>query len=761
MASRIVLGALGAISFAQAHMQMSDPSPLRDPHANRPNEPKDYNILQPLHPDGSDFACKGYQWNTPWTTVATYEAGGTYTMSLLGSAMHGGGSCQLSMAFDGGMDFKVIKSIEGGCPEGREYNFTVPPELAKGGKKTGLFAWTWFNKVGNREMYMSCAVVDVVPKGSHSKHGGALAQHIETRGVQHANAAAQEALSSYPPLFVANLKGINNCVTQETDDVIFDTPGNSVQYADEKGSSAKPSFPKGRCVGQGKKGSGSPSPPISPGQWQPSPPSNPGSSISCNDGHYHPSCWGGSASQKSISGSMASASASAKAKPVAQSQDQHEVQDLFTGGDPSPHVQAQLSAYLKLLYNNARLVKRADCADSKTPTGGCTSPGRWMRKGKCTWACERQGTATSIKLRPTPLSQDEIDASLESLGTSITKVMQLVLAKQSTNETTSKGIEKSVSKLNADITKLVQTFVRGGASKSTLADLSTLQSSLKKLVTSITPHNASISKRETVESSHSSSLAVPEPANTLAAFMDYLSKLQTTVIECIRNITAAVTTTSTTLPATITVAVPLPMIPPAAQDTSPSFPSAIDKRQLVVPAVSPSDWLNSLNITSTAASSPIYAALGNLSLAWARLYESLHPTTQPPSSPSTPPPNPLQLAANNAAFHAALVADQQQNTPAPSKTTDPSASATLSPSLLADPAVPFPLFLAPGPVLLSGVSLPTNNAGGGETGGASGNLESFPVVVDDLGAQSEDEVLKFFEDLEKGNGGGGGDGEGV
>ncbi|EDU48967.1 conserved hypothetical protein [Pyrenophora tritici-repentis Pt-1C-BFP] len=68
------LGALSLLSTTLAHMQMSNPSPLRDPHANRLNEPKDYNILNPLNADGSNFACKGYQWNTPWTPVATYEA---------------------------------------------------------------------------------------------------------------------------------------------------------------------------------------------------------------------------------------------------------------------------------------------------------------------------------------------------------------------------------------------------------------------------------------------------------------------------------------------------------------------------------------------------------------------------------------------------------------------------------------------------------------------------------------------------------------
>jgi hypothetical protein len=81
---------MGALS----HMQMIDPSPLRDPHSDRAAEPKDYNILTPLRADGSDFSCKGYQWNTPLTPVATYKAGKTYTMELKGDATHGGGSCE-------------------------------------------------------------------------------------------------------------------------------------------------------------------------------------------------------------------------------------------------------------------------------------------------------------------------------------------------------------------------------------------------------------------------------------------------------------------------------------------------------------------------------------------------------------------------------------------------------------------------------------------------------------------------------------------
>ncbi|KAF1978212.1 putative endoglucanase, partial [Bimuria novae-zelandiae CBS 107.79] len=191
------------------HMQMIVPSPLRDPHSNRTAEPKDYNILTPLHADGSDFACKLYQSNTPLTSVATYEAGKTYPLRLKGGATHGGGSCQVSLSCDYER-FKVIKSMEGGCPEQKEWEFRVPEEVET--REKCLLAWSWFNRVGNREMYMNCAVVDLV---------GA-----ET------SASRQAALARYPDMYVANLKGVNDCTTKETTDVIFDDPGDDVVYGD-------------------------------------------------------------------------------------------------------------------------------------------------------------------------------------------------------------------------------------------------------------------------------------------------------------------------------------------------------------------------------------------------------------------------------------------------------------------------------------------------------------------------------------------------
>jgi hypothetical protein len=129
------------LPLAFSHMQMIDPSPLRDPQSNRTSEPKDYNILTPLAADGSNFACKGYQWDTPLVSVATYNAGQTYNLTLKGGATHGGGSCQISISCDNGVHFKVIKSMIGGCPLEKSYEFTIPEDAESA---QCLVAWTWY-----------------------------------------------------------------------------------------------------------------------------------------------------------------------------------------------------------------------------------------------------------------------------------------------------------------------------------------------------------------------------------------------------------------------------------------------------------------------------------------------------------------------------------------------------------------------------------------------------------------------------------------
>lgn len=200
----------GLAYVASAHMLMSNPVPYGKSTLDN----------APLLPDGSNFPCK-MRGNTYDAQGASnvYAQGSTQQLEFIGSAVHGGGSCQVSITTDVKPDknsvWKVIKSIEGGCPardqagnmpenpnaiDPYKYDFTIPKELAAG---EYTLAWTWFNKIGNREMYMNCAPLTVTGSGGSKSH-----------------------LDTLPNMFVANLGGA--CTTEEDTDVQFANPGNDV-----------------------------------------------------------------------------------------------------------------------------------------------------------------------------------------------------------------------------------------------------------------------------------------------------------------------------------------------------------------------------------------------------------------------------------------------------------------------------------------------------------------------------------------------------
>jgi hypothetical protein len=133
-------------------------------------------------------------------------------------ATHGGGSCQFSLSTDGkptiNSQWKVIRSIIGGCPTSQpgnldgdelpdEFSVTLPRSLPSGNY---TFAWSWLNKQGNREFYMSCAPLTVT---------GSEEGTVET------------ALGALPDMFVANLPS-TECGTVEGFDFAFPDPGNAV-----------------------------------------------------------------------------------------------------------------------------------------------------------------------------------------------------------------------------------------------------------------------------------------------------------------------------------------------------------------------------------------------------------------------------------------------------------------------------------------------------------------------------------------------------
>ncbi|KAJ5682081.1 Extracellular protein [Penicillium maclennaniae] len=232
---------------ASAHMQMSKPYPIRSPLNPNSDAQKDYSYTNPLQSSGSDYPCKGYA-NDKFDSQATYAQGQQYEMELEGSATHGGGSCQISLTYDRGKTFKVIESMLGNCPIDKKYNFTVPSDAPSG---EALLAWTWFNKVGNREMYMNCAFV-TIGGNSKGKKVNRMQQiehaheaHVNHPAMEHAshpNAQPKEqrdiarmetqskvaSFDSLPAIFVANVNQEGKCVTIEGEPVNFPKPGNNV-----------------------------------------------------------------------------------------------------------------------------------------------------------------------------------------------------------------------------------------------------------------------------------------------------------------------------------------------------------------------------------------------------------------------------------------------------------------------------------------------------------------------------------------------------
>lgn len=213
-----------SIPLASCHMEMSWPYPLRskfNPQNNYTNI--DYSMTTSLFADGSNFPCKGYQNDRPIQTTATYMAGSTYNMTLAGTATHGGGSCQLSLSYDNGATFRVIKSMIGGCPLQTTYDFTIPS--CAPASKTALLAWSWQNLEGNREFYMNCAAVRI--KSPRRK------KTSQCRGAA--------SFKKVPHLWKANLPGINNCTTTEQVNPVYPHPGSDVLYGGSISSSNQPS----------------------------------------------------------------------------------------------------------------------------------------------------------------------------------------------------------------------------------------------------------------------------------------------------------------------------------------------------------------------------------------------------------------------------------------------------------------------------------------------------------------------------------------
>lgn len=229
----------GLASIASAHIKMAEPVPYGAASLNN----------SPLEADGSDFPCK--QRDGVYDAAGAsnvYAQGSSQQLKFIGSAVHGGGSCQVSITTDLQPDansvWKVIKSIEGGCPakdtEGNlpdnaggevpfSYGYTIPDELAAGNY---TIAWTWQNKIGNRELYMNCAPLQVT--GDKADDG---------------------LLNSLPDMFVANIG--NDCETLHGTDVEYPNPGKDVDRFNGQTSAFAAPTGAGCAAGTGGSGGGS------------------------------------------------------------------------------------------------------------------------------------------------------------------------------------------------------------------------------------------------------------------------------------------------------------------------------------------------------------------------------------------------------------------------------------------------------------------------------------------------------------------------
>ncbi|KAL2157559.1 hypothetical protein VTH06DRAFT_5936 [Thermothelomyces fergusii] len=216
--------AAGLVVLAEAHIRLVSPVPYTSPEQNP----------SPLDPSGSDYPCHKSPDGLFQGTPTQMAKGSKQQLAFRGSAVHGGGSCQVSITYDENptpqSSFKVIHSIQGGCParphtipnciNGNmecnilpenalmetpdKYEFTIPEDLPSG---TAVLAWSWLNSIGNREFYMACAPVEITGDGG-----------------------SESALAALPDMVVANIPSIGGtCATGANLFYEYPNPGESVE----------------------------------------------------------------------------------------------------------------------------------------------------------------------------------------------------------------------------------------------------------------------------------------------------------------------------------------------------------------------------------------------------------------------------------------------------------------------------------------------------------------------------------------------------
>jgi hypothetical protein len=165
----IYLVFLAFVKLCFGHISLSHPPSRRNQLSEYYNNAGlvNYNLRSPLYvePDFFSFPCKGFPKGP---SVHTFDTN-TITLTLEGTAVHGGGHCQFGVSYDD-KNFVVLRTVETNCLlNSMSYSFDLP-EDARGNDVTVF--WTWINRIGNREYYMECADVTVQTSGDRTDIGG-------------------------------------------------------------------------------------------------------------------------------------------------------------------------------------------------------------------------------------------------------------------------------------------------------------------------------------------------------------------------------------------------------------------------------------------------------------------------------------------------------------------------------------------------------------------------------------------------------------
>ncbi|KXT02786.1 hypothetical protein AC578_5401 [Pseudocercospora eumusae] len=198
------LAALAFCGTSTAHMIMASPVPYGADSLNN----------SPLS-QAAEYPCKQRSGVYDISKMNNMAVGENQTLSFTGSATHGGGTCQLAVSLDTKPTkdsvFKIIQVYEGGCPSavdgnaghGSNLQFSIPENFPNG---QAALAWVWYNKIGNRELYMNCAPITVTG-GSENK----------------------DFFNTLPNLYLVNSPVDDTCTVPDSKDVVIPVPGKFVQ----------------------------------------------------------------------------------------------------------------------------------------------------------------------------------------------------------------------------------------------------------------------------------------------------------------------------------------------------------------------------------------------------------------------------------------------------------------------------------------------------------------------------------------------------